>query len=147
MFKKRKYQNEFNRIVNRRLNSHTERLRLTEWGTRMAHDRIDNQHKRYERLERRIHELEREEVVAELTLEAYIATAIADERSLVFNYTKPEGGGTEVRAFSPYELIKVRNGLVVRGWDHIRDDIRSFRLDRMESPADGLFDYRRPEGA
>lgn len=62
-----------------------------------------------------------------------LAAAITDERRVMFRYTKEGERDWSLRTLSPYEVIKVSNGTVVRGWDHDRDAIRSFRLDRIEA--------------
>lgn len=123
---------------------------------------------RYQRLEQRIHDLEldawssvaaqveQEKPDAEITsalpglkpgetLEGRLAYAIAAERALCFGYTKEGEELSAPRTLSPYELIKVQNGLVVRGWDHEREAIRSFRLDRIGVGITSAEGYRAPE--
>jgi hypothetical protein len=134
-------------------------------GRRMrTEDRIkENQSKRYLALEQRVHDLEillwaeieqrgtegagmagpPPSAVEMLTVR--LEDAIADESVVMFRYTKENEKDWELRQMSPYEVIKVQKGVVVRGWDHQRNDIRSFRLDRLEAftRCNGSH-YRRP---
>lgn len=62
-----------------------------------------------------------------------LQNAIELERRVMFRYTKEGEKDWALRRLSPYELIEVKDGCVVRGWDHDREDIRSFRLDRIDA--------------
>lgn len=74
-----------------------------------------------------------------------IGRAISNERAVYFWYTKEGEPMSEDRLLSPYELKKVHNGVVMLGWDHVREDIRSFRLDRIDKLrlSEGSI-YRKP---
>jgi predicted DNA-binding transcriptional regulator YafY len=87
-----------------------------------------------------------DELPAPEPVPALIAGAIDIEKPLLFRYTKP-GEEWESRMLSPYELIKVQNGTIVRGWDHDREEIRSFRLDRIEALTWACTAYRKPQNA
>lgn len=116
--------------------------------------RLDIQTKQLARLAQRVRELERAAAVPkaatllsaiQISSEERLATAITSEHPVMFRYRKEGERNWELRQLSPYELIKVQRGAVVRGWDHQREAIRSFRLDRMEgvSAAPGV-SYREP---
>jgi predicted DNA-binding transcriptional regulator YafY len=80
-------------------------------------------------------------------LPALIASAIDAQQPVLFRYTKEGETEWESRTLSPYELITVQKGTVTRGWDHDREDIRSFRLDRMEALTWACTAYRKPQTA
>lgn len=69
-------------------------------------------------------------------VEQYIAAAVP----FVIDYTKEDGEEIR-RVVSPYEVNEIQDGYpfvppkYVRGFDHIREDIRSFRLSRIDGIA------------
>lgn len=72
--------------------------------------------------------------------------AIAAELPVTLSYRKP-GANIEPRTISPYELPESKAGDVsVLGWDHGREALRQFRLDRIKlvRRADDLVDFRPP---
>lgn len=82
------------------------------------------------------------------TAEEAVELAIRDERSLRFLYRKLGEDDTdgEWRALSPYETSTARDGArTVLGWDHVRHDIRTFRIDRMAHWSASYFPYREAE--
>jgi predicted DNA-binding transcriptional regulator YafY len=63
-----------------------------------------------------------------------LEAAIRQEFPLVFHYVDREGDEA-TRTLSPYELYEARDGTeLVRGYDHDREELRSFRLDAMDDP-------------
>lgn len=99
---------------------------LLRWSERL--DEVDA-------LEQRVDALEQGLMTAQPTntLRERLETAVLVEQVVMFRYTKPDERDWELRQLSPYEVIPVEHGVVVRGWDHQRLDIRSFRLDRLEA--------------
>ncbi|MCC3376348.1 YafY family protein [Cohnella sp. REN36] len=87
--------------------------------------------------------------VAEL-LQA-LEQAVADGRTVRIDYRKERGEAAETRRLDPYGLVHWKSKWYVIGRCHLRDDVRSFRADRIERihstddsfarPAD--FDARR----
>jgi predicted DNA-binding transcriptional regulator YafY len=70
--------------------------------------------------------------LAEATPWEWLADDIDNEVPVAFDYTDREGNVTE-RTVSPYELYRAANGdELLRAYDHDRDAIRSFRLDKVE---------------
>lgn len=80
----------------------------------------------------------------DLEAEQFLHSAIAGEQPILFRYTKPGQNDWESRVISPYEVQDVTNGTIVLGWDHRREDIRSFRLDRMDALTVASCEYRQP---
>lgn len=59
--------------------------------------------------------------------------AVKQERPIRFTYERSGQPELNARVLSPYEILRHKDGSrTVRGWDHSREDIRSFRLDRIE---------------
>lgn len=59
--------------------------------------------------------------------------AIADKKRLQFTYTT-KTGERSTRKIDPYLLVYFQDHWNVVGWSHKRGDVRSFVLDRVESP-------------
>jgi predicted DNA-binding transcriptional regulator YafY len=78
-----------------------------------------------------------------------VLSAIEAERPIAFDY--PSGDGLVERRFlSPYQVQESATGAEsVVGWDHNREAIRQFRLDRIGSGGVIVeplaLDYRRPQ--
>lgn len=84
--------------------------------------------KQWKRLRRRLKHLIWPSPIDARTL---AVEAIEDEQVIQFGYTKP-GGEKAERFVSPYEVKDFEGGVeLVVGYDHSREDIRSFRFDRM----------------
>ncbi len=81
---------------------------------------------------------------ADPTNEFVIDKAIDEEQVIGFHYTDA-WGDPSVRIVSPYELAHTVPGLRVLGYDHGRDALRQFALDRIENLTvlDAL-DYKQP---
>lgn len=64
-----------------------------------------------------------------------IRRAIMEKKSLAFRYYKRYSETSEpmVREVDPYALTNVYGNWAVSGFDHLRKDLRMFRLDRMET--------------
>ncbi|WP_431026944.1 helix-turn-helix transcriptional regulator [Lysinibacillus sp. LZ02] len=59
--------------------------------------------------------------------------AIANEYSIKIRYHKRGKEQSEYRLVNPYRIIYWNNKWYVIGFCHLRDDIRSFKVERMES--------------
>src|SRR5690606_39376486 len=63
-----------------------------------------------------------------------VATATLERRRLAFHYdARSTGRGTE-RIVSPQRLVHYRDNWYLDAWDHGREALRSFAVDRMRSP-------------
>lgn len=66
-------------------------------------------------------------------LRAELEQAISAEQPVMITYVSVDGEWT-TRTIEPYELFRTRDGhLIVRAMDRLRDEPRSFRLDRIEA--------------
>lgn len=61
-----------------------------------------------------------------------IASAIAGRRCLTFTYVTKSGESN--RTVEPARLVQLRQRWYLYAWDRIRNDWRSFRLDRISNP-------------
>lgn len=63
-----------------------------------------------------------------------LRTAIAEQRAVRFQYAKKIATSSEttVRDVNPYSLARLSDDWLVMGYCHLRQDIRVFRLGRME---------------
>ncbi len=61
---------------------------------------------------------------------AAIAAACRDHRRLRFGYRRHDGSGTD-RDVEPYRLVHTGRRWYLVGWDTVRDDWRTFRVDRL----------------
>lgn len=76
-----------------------------------------------------------------------VATAIIERRSLAFGYRDARGNATR-RTIDPYGLGQRGGSWYLVGWDHDRDDLRVFRLDRITDdpkPGDEADAYEIPD--
>ncbi len=64
-----------------------------------------------------------------------IRRAILEKKQVAFRYFKRYGADTEptVRTLDPYAITNINGTWLVSGYDHLRRDLRMFRLSRMES--------------
>ena len=60
-----------------------------------------------------------------------LETAISKQRTVVFRYWAISSDEEAVRTVDPYSLYLMGGQWYVIGRDHDRDDVRTFRLDRM----------------
>jgi predicted DNA-binding transcriptional regulator YafY len=76
-----------------------------------------------------------------------IRRAIMEKKSLAFRYFKRYAETTEpmVREVDPYALTNVYGNWAVSGYDHLRKDLRMFRLDRMEAVMVTSKTFERPK--
>src|SRR6185436_6789961 len=63
-----------------------------------------------------------------------LAEAARRGRRVRFTYQTFEGRSGE-REVSPYGLVARAGRWYLAGFDHVRDDLRTFRADRLEHPA------------
>ncbi len=60
--------------------------------------------------------------------------AINEKRTVQFVYAKYQSNDTEFRRINPYLLKEYRNRWYVIGHSHLKDDLRTFGLDRIDEP-------------
>ncbi len=68
----------------------------------------------------------------------HLRRALLDRRTVRFRYTARNPSDTQPPAYreiDPYALIHVSGAWHVSGYDHLRHDLRNFRLDRIEDLA------------
>jgi predicted DNA-binding transcriptional regulator YafY len=71
--------------------------------------------------------------------------AVADGYSVKILYHKSDEGQSKYRLVDPYRIIYWNNKWYVIGFCHLRNDIRSFRIDRMENLMLTENKFNRPE--
>lgn len=71
--------------------------------------------------------------------------AIADEYSVKFLYHKSDDDQSKYRLVDPYKIIYWNNKWYIIGYCHMRKDIRSFRVNRLESLKRTDNKFKRPE--
>ncbi|WP_282034575.1 helix-turn-helix transcriptional regulator [Metabacillus indicus] len=71
--------------------------------------------------------------------------AVADGYSVIILYCKSGEKQSNERLIDPYRMIYWNNKWYVIGFCHLRNDIRSFRVDRMESLMLSENKFNRPE--
>lgn len=76
-----------------------------------------------------------------------IRRAIMEKKSLAFRYFKRYSDTTEpmVREVDPYALMNFYGNWTMSGYDHLREDLRMFRLDRMEAVMVTSKTFERPK--
>lgn len=76
-----------------------------------------------------------------------IRRAIIERKRLAFRYYKRNAETTEpmVREVDPYALTNIYGNWALSGFDHLRKDIRMFRLDRMEAVMVTTRSFERPK--
>lgn len=71
--------------------------------------------------------------------------AVADGYSVKILYHKSGEEQTEYRSVDPYRIIYWKNKWYVIGFCHLRNDIRSFRIDRIENLMQTENKFNQPE--
>ncbi len=71
--------------------------------------------------------------------------AVVDQYSVKIRYNKSDEKQLNYRLFDPYRIIYWNNKWYVIGFCHLRNDIRSFRADRIESLMLTENKFNRPE--
>ncbi|PPF21302.1 WYL domain-containing protein [Rathayibacter sp. AY1A7] len=66
---------------------------------------------------------------------ALLRTAMGSATQVAFDYRSARGE-TESRLVDPFVLESVDRDWYLRGWDHLREGVRTFRVDRMRSLRD-----------
>ncbi|KZX22808.1 helix-turn-helix transcriptional regulator [Rathayibacter tanaceti] len=66
---------------------------------------------------------------------ALLRSAMASATQVAFDYRSARGE-TESRLVDPFVLESVDRDWYLRGWDHLREGVRTFRVDRMSSLRD-----------
>ncbi len=76
-----------------------------------------------------------------------IRRGIIEKKSLAFRYFKRYSDTTEpmVREVDPYALTNFYGNWAMSGYDHLRNDLRMFRLDRMEAVLVTSKSFERPK--
>ncbi len=76
-----------------------------------------------------------------------IRCAIIEKRSVAFRYFKRYSGSMDpmVREVDPYALTNFFGNWALSGFDHLRKEIRMFRLDRMEAVMVTFKAFERPK--
>jgi predicted DNA-binding transcriptional regulator YafY len=76
-----------------------------------------------------------------------IRSAVMEKKSLAFRYYKRYAETTEpmVRQVDPYVLMNFYGNWTMSGYDHLRKEIRMFRLDRMEAVMVTSKAFERPK--
>lgn len=76
-----------------------------------------------------------------------IRRAIIERKRLAFRYYKRNAETAEpmVREVDPYALTNIYGNWALSGFDHLRKDIRMFRLDRMETVMVTARSFERPK--
>lgn len=118
---------------------------LRRWSERL--DEVDELERRQDALLSRVEALEGGPLPLApgvSGLRSRLTGDIEAERPVIFRYTKEGETDWSCRRLSPYEIIDGQRGVVVRGWDHDRHEIRSFRLDRMDALTSYPVAYRVP---
>lgn len=83
-----------------------------------------------------------------LSLETYLKDleyAIADNYSVKIQYNKSSKEKSKYRTVDPYRILYWNSKWYVIGYCHLRHDIRSFRVDRIESLLLTRHTFNRPE--
>lgn len=63
-----------------------------------------------------------------------VASAALEDRRLRFRYSARSTGKSGERTVSPQRLVHYRDNWYLDAWDHGRDALRSFAIDRIEAP-------------
>ena len=87
-------------------------------------------------------DLERAEVRSEFL--TTLTGAVRESRSVDLRYRSREGEATE-RRIDPYGVVWSEGLWYVAGYCHLRLDIRTFRLDRIEAAASTEYRFERPD--
>jgi predicted DNA-binding transcriptional regulator YafY len=74
-----------------------------------------------------------------------LSTAARDGRRLRIRYRSAQGEETE-RAMDPYGIAFSSGHWYVAAWDHLRQELRTFRLDRILEILPTRESFERPEG-
>ena len=77
-----------------------------------------------------------------------IAAACQDREGLRFNY-RNQDGAEQMRTVEPHQLVHTGSRWYLVAWDTLRDDWRSFRVDRIQPPistTDRFHPRQPPEG-
>lgn len=64
----------------------------------------------------------------------HVAAALIERRRLTFTYRSRSRSNSAGRDVSPQRLTRYRDNWYLDTWDHQRDDLRCFSLDRIETP-------------
>lgn len=78
------------------------------------------------------------------------ATELCDQRRAVrFDYLKPDESSAERRTIDPWAVVQKNGNWYLVGLDHVRQDVRSFRLSRVQGslkPVGKAGSYQVPDG-
>jgi predicted DNA-binding transcriptional regulator YafY len=73
-----------------------------------------------------------------------IRRAIVEQRRIAFAYTGGKDTAPQHRQADPYGLVHLDSGWYVTAYCHLRQDVRHFRLDRMNDLAVAVDTFQRP---
>jgi predicted DNA-binding transcriptional regulator YafY len=73
-----------------------------------------------------------------------IRRAIVEQRRIAFAYTSGKDTAPQHRQADPYGLVHLDSGWYVTAYCHLRQDVRHFRLDRMNDLAVAADTFQRP---
>lgn len=73
-----------------------------------------------------------------------IEQAVASEQSIIIQYCKPTGSEVLQRKLDPYGIIYWNNKWYTAGFCHLRQEIRSFRIERIVSITSTTESFKRP---
>lgn len=77
---------------------------------------------------------------------AMLELAAANGETLQMDYRKGNGNPSSIRSFDPYGLVLWKGQWYTVGYCHLRQEIRSFRVDRMTRVLQTGTGFERPEG-
>lgn len=81
---------------------------------------------------------------------ALLEQATVNRKRIVMRYVTASSGEKITRAVDPYGLVYRQGAWLLVGWCHLRNGVRSFRIDRMEdlevTPKPKTPDFERPAG-
>lgn len=75
---------------------------------------------------------------------AELELAVANERSVEIEYQKPQTDHAQKRTIDPYSIIYWNNKWYMVGYCKLREEIRSFRLERIVSITPTQTSFKRP---
>ncbi|HWO76580.1 MAG TPA: YafY family protein [Bacillus sp. (in: firmicutes)] len=74
-----------------------------------------------------------------------LETAVAESRTLIISYQKGKSNTFSNRHLDPYGLVHWKNRWYIVGYCHLRQEIRSFRVDRIVTVTETELTFNRPE--
>ncbi|WP_282937939.1 WYL domain-containing protein [Paenibacillus sp. RC67] len=75
-----------------------------------------------------------------------LETSVANGSTMAMEYMKGTAAFTEQREINPYGVVYWKGKWYVVAYCHLREDIRSFRVDRIQSLSRTVNEFERPQG-